>query len=162
MLACRRRSRPRSARGLRQERIRSLPRSARASGAPSKRAPVTEVFVAPIAFMTPISTRRSRMAAADVAATAKPAAISAASVTIHSSVLTRERMRPSVSATRRIARTSRPGQHLLDLVADRGNVGRAEPAVVFRGRQRFRIAFRERVGGLGQRAHERAAGIGPG
>ena len=32
----------------------------------------------------------------------------------------------------------RAGQNLLDLVADRGNVGRAEPAVVFGGRQRLR------------------------
>ena len=49
----------------------------------------------------------------------------------------------------------RSGQHFLDLVADRRNVGRAEPAVVFSGRQRFGIAIGQRVGWLGERADEK-------
>src|SRR6185437_14664300 len=48
----------------------------------------TEVFVAPVAFIMPISKRLSIIAAAEVAATARAAPTRAASVTIQSSVLT--------------------------------------------------------------------------
>ncbi len=74
---------------------------------------VENVMLAPSAFITPISARRSSTVDAEVAATASAAAPSAASVTIHSSVLTRVRMRPSVSATRRMACTSVPGSTVL-------------------------------------------------
>ena len=88
-------------------------------------------FVAPMAFMMPISPRRSSTVAADVAATASAAAISAASVTIQSSVLTREK-NAALSIGHAPDRAHiRAGQDLLDLETDRGNVWRAEPAVVF-------------------------------
>jgi len=74
-----------------------------------RKSTVTRVFVAPIAFITPISVCLSRTAAAEVAVMASDAATRAAMVTIQSSVLTRERMCPSESATRRMARTSVPG-----------------------------------------------------
>ena len=146
------------------EHARQCPRPTRKPRAPptnasircsARKSAVTDVFVAPIAFMMPISARRSSTVAADVAATASAAAISAASVTIQSSVLTCERIFPSESATCRIARTSVAGQHLLDLIADRRNIWRAEPAVVFGGRQRFRIALGERIRRLGHRADEK-------
>ncbi len=49
------------------------------------------------------------------------------------------------------------GQNLADLVADRGNVGRAEPAVIFGGSERLGIALGERIGGLGERADKKLA-----
>ena len=64
---------------------------------------------APSAFIKPISTCRSITEAADEAPTASAAASMAARVTSQSSVCTRVRIRPSPSATRRITRTSVPG-----------------------------------------------------
>ena len=132
-------------------------RPSRASIVPREKFRRPERWSRRCAFMMPISARRSSTVVAEVAATASAAAISAASVTIQSSVLTRDRMRPSVSATRRMARTSVPGKNLLNLKADRRNVRRAEPAVVFGGRERGGVALGERVGGLGERADEKLA-----
>src|SRR3984893_5122326 len=50
-----------------------------------------------------------------------------------------------------------PGEFLLHLVRNRGNVRAAVPAVVFGRRHLRRVALRERVRRLGQRAHQQAA-----
>ena len=116
---------------------------------------VTSAFVAPMAFMMPISPRRSITVVAEVAADRQ-----------RGRDQRRERDDPQQCADARedaalgIGDAAdrvhvRAGQHLLDLVADRRNVRRAEPAVVFGGRERFRIALGKRVGRLRQRADEK-------
>ena len=49
------------------------------------------------------------------------------------------------------------GENLADLVADRRNVGRAEPAVIFGGSERLGIALGERIGWLGEGADKKLA-----
>ncbi len=158
--ACRTRSRPARARGHAPKTKPIAPPTSASINCSARKMPPTSAFVAPIAFMMPISARRSSTVAAEVAATASAAAISAASVTIQSSVLTCERILPSVSATRRIARTSVPGSTCLDLVADRRNVGRAEPAVVFGGRHATGIRARRAHRRAWSARSRKAAGIG--
>ncbi len=87
---------------------RTPPTSASNNCSATKNAP-TARRLAPSAFINPISERRSSTVVADVAPTASAAANKAAIVTIHISPLTRVRIRPSPSATCRIARTSTPG-----------------------------------------------------
>ena len=65
---------------------------------------------APMAFIKPISERRSMTDAAEDAPTAKTAASKAAKVASQSKVRTRVRIVPSPSATRRITRASTPGK----------------------------------------------------
>ena len=101
------------ARSPRQERSQIVPPTSASINCSARKIPATRAFVAPIAFIMPTSARRSRTVAAEVAATASAAAISAASVTIQSSVLTCDRIFPSVSATWRIAWTSVPGKTCL-------------------------------------------------
>ena len=121
----------------------------------ARKIPATTALVAPIAFMMPTSARRSSTVAADVAATASAAAISAAK---RNDPKQRAHVRQDFSFGIGHAANGanvRTRQNLRDLIADRRNVGRAEPVVVFFGRQRCGSRNGERIGGLRQRADEK-------
>lgn len=103
------------------------------SNCSARNIPAMRELVAPSAFITPISARRSRTVVAEVAATAKAAAPSAASVTIHSRVPTRENTAFRVGHAANGAHV-RARQYSFYLEADGRNVWRTEPAIVFRRR----------------------------